>query len=63
MTFCKVVPFFMFTLTGLGVKTTVNKAAGESLFKLMFGYVSRSIHDAFLANEVDTDHLISIIKP
>jgi transposase InsO family protein len=38
-----------------GLNTTINKATGESPFKLMFGYVPRSMHDAFLANEVDTD--------
>lgn len=38
-----------------GLNTTVNKATGESPFKLMFGYVPRSVYDAFLLNEIDTD--------
>jgi hypothetical protein len=38
-----------------GLNTTANKATGESPFKLVFGSVPRIIHDAFLANKVDTD--------
>lgn len=43
------------TKVNWGLNVTMNKATGKSPFELLFGYTPRSVDDAFLATEIDTD--------